>query len=243
MQVPNIVRALVLSGDSTFAWLCGYLNEAGIDLHDGGAMAHKWCQAQAERGVPEAQVALAELLITGIGVTQEKTTAVKWCQEAVNSGLSIAFYMLAGFYSSGWEGQQPDFVAATDYLNRAAALGYKPAVTSLAVSYLNGLGVELNVEKAVALLRDAASNGYAAAQVLLGSRLVKSDKQEDVQEGIKWIKIAADNRSASAKRHLANFYLMGRFGLSLDTEMAEHHFSEADRIDEERIAALLGDFA
>lgn len=61
----------------------------------------------------------------------------------------------------------PDYACAVSWLREAVAQDYAPAKTSLAVMYMNGLGVGKNRKHALELLEDAKQDGDPSAKKLL----------------------------------------------------------------------------
>jgi len=80
-----------------------------------------------------------------------------------------AFYMLAYSYHEGRLGMQRDRQKANELLLKAGELGHAQAYHNLGISYSNGFGVELDMNKAKYYWELAAMMGDTSARHNLGS--------------------------------------------------------------------------
>ena len=85
-----------------------------------------WRKA-ADQGFADAQVNLARMYGTGLGVTQDDATAVSWIRKAADQGHTQAQGLLGARYGLGI-GVPQDYVLAHMWFNLAAAGGDKEAV-------------------------------------------------------------------------------------------------------------------
>jgi TPR repeat protein len=140
--------------------------------------------------------------------------------------------MLSGFYSSGI-GVQVDQARSIELLESAAKAGSPEGMLLLGVSYEHGMGVKEDHSRALALWRSAAQLGNVDAQCSLGSELIKSTKPEEMSEGVRWLRAAAERGHYAAHYALADLYETGTAGVSKNAKLAANHRAKA--------ADLLGD--
>lgn len=101
---------------------------SGVEAYDGGDYATaigEWLPL-AERGDVEAQVALANMYLLGVGVPQDDGQAVKWYRRAAEQGEVIAQINLGELYAAG-RGVARDGVLAYMWFSLAAAQGHSYA--------------------------------------------------------------------------------------------------------------------
>ncbi len=94
---------------------------AAYDAGDFQAALEAWLPL-AEAGDAEAQVALAQLHISGLGVTADPATAVRWYRRAAAQGEPVAQLNLGDLYGRGL-GVPRDLVQAYLWLSLAANQG------------------------------------------------------------------------------------------------------------------------
>ena len=90
-----------------------------------------------------------------------------------------------------------DFVEAVQWLEAAAGQGHVDATFALGLCYLDGLGVEKNLERASGCALLAAEQGHAHAQYTIGMT------EKDPLEKKKWLAKSAAQGFAPAKQALA----------------------------------------
>ena len=96
----------------------------GLAAFDGGdyRTAFEEWRTLAEAGDAEAQVALADLYLTGQGVRIDVAAGISWYRRAAESGHPVAQLNLGDFYARG-AGVPRDSVAAYAWLSLAAEQG------------------------------------------------------------------------------------------------------------------------
>lgn len=150
--------------------------------------AHFYATMAANQDNPEAQFLLALCYENGIGVAQDKKTALNWYQHAAQNGLPGAKIIKEGTrvlnkpamtMDVGWQGSAQYKQALLELktpstretgletLSEAASLGYPLAEYRLAMEYLQGDGMTQDDAKAFNLLSQAANRGYVPAQSYL----------------------------------------------------------------------------
>ncbi len=96
----------------------------GLAAYDGGdyRTAFEQWRALAEAGDAEAQAALADLYITGLGTPEDAAEALRWYRRAAEQGEPVAQQNLGDFYQRGI-GVERDPVSAYVWLSLAAEQG------------------------------------------------------------------------------------------------------------------------
>lgn len=95
------------------------------------AKALRLVEAEAEKGVPEAQYSLGRMYALGQGVEQDGIAAAQWYRKAAEQGLTEAQYQLGEAYGEGI-GVPQDYVRAYQWMSRAAQSGDQQAKAALA---------------------------------------------------------------------------------------------------------------
>jgi hypothetical protein len=170
--------------------------------------AVKMLFASARQGYLEAQIEAAECYQSGRYVEQNDTEAVKWYRLAAEQGDAYSLYFLGLAYQGG-KGVTQDHETAFEYFQRSLEEFVKQGTDSEAIQaigncYLQGLGVEKDIEKAVSFYREYAEAGFPAAQFQLalgyyfGEHAVQDYGEhvvQDYKEAVKWFKIVAEAKS------------------------------------------------
>ncbi|HET7535530.1 MAG TPA: tetratricopeptide repeat protein [Candidatus Didemnitutus sp.] len=127
----------------------------------------KWIISAADDGEPEAILGAAEIYRTGKGVKQDFAAAIKYYKILIEKNDPRARYQYAGmqFNGEGMSKNQGAAVSEWDYL--ADLKGMPEAAYSAGLAYLDGLGVNRNVKKAVRRLRDAKAGEVPGAEAAL----------------------------------------------------------------------------
>jgi TPR repeat protein len=137
------------------AYKAGEFYEKGkagkIDLEQ----AIKWYQSAANKGDSAAQDKLAKLYQDGTGIEQNIRMAINWYKRAAIKNHHQAYYHLGLIYEKGEQGIKVDKSKAFDYYQKAVALGNRYANAHLAAYYEQGIGVPINVERALALYQQS----------------------------------------------------------------------------------------
>jgi TPR repeat protein len=96
---------------------------------------------------------------------------------------------------------------AVYWLQQAANQNIASAQFSLSIFYYKGLSVEQNQEKAISLIKQAATNGYSEAQTIIGKEAVKN---EDFSTAAVWFEKAAEQNDPTAMIFLSNLFYSGK---------------------------------
>ena len=128
------------------------------------------------------------------------------------TALLIAPAALADTFAGVEAFNTKQFEKALRELTPAAEAGDPEALYHLALMYSGGFGVPKNPEKALKLYGKAANLGHVSAQKEYGTALAIGDgAEQDVEEGLKWLFIAARTGDQDAGVYALRFsQLMNR---------------------------------
>lgn len=204
-------------GDSEGQYNIGRYYYDGIAVRKDLAQALKWYTAAADNGDGdgEAQRMVGYIYENGSGVDIDLRRALAYYKKAqankthdadadverVQELLSADFNKVRGWYDKGYTAyQNRDYYEATEWLQKAAVVGYAPAQNLYAVCYRNGYGVDKDVDEAFRWYTRAATNGHAEAQMTLGGFYASGDcgVAPDFEKAKYWFKLAIKNGVKSA---------------------------------------------
>jgi TPR repeat protein len=207
MLAPTLVSA---QDDEAPAYKAGQMAYSRGDY----TTAFNELQPLALEGNASAQALLGNMYLTGKGVPEDSTEAVRWLRLAADQGEVRAQISLTKMYLFG-EGVPQDYAEAVRWMRLAADQGDVLSQSILGNMYLKGEGVPQDYAEAVRWTRLAADQGLAEAQVLLGMLyLTGKGVPEDSTEAVRWLRLAADQGDATAQVVLRR---VG--GASVDTDV------------------------
>ena len=231
MDTKDVFKSLIEIREPEFMFAMSYLSRAGIDLVEQPNNAKQFLEEQVAQDQPEAQFALARLLSVGAFGEIDRRSAFDLYTRASDSGYTPALVGLAHFYINGWAGLEIDKDRGISLLEVGAKRGYAHAAAYLATAYAEGTLGPRDQSKSRDYLRLAAELGNADAQYLLGSELLDAEGLEKAKEAISWLKMAAEQGSASAHRRLSSVYSTGAPGIPKNVELSAHYRRQAEEID------------
>lgn len=122
----------------------------------------------AQAGDAQAQYDVAGAYFQGIaGLELDIPLAMEWLQKAADQGHMEANYRLGEIYFHGYGGIEKDMAKAAAAFRRPAVADFEEAKVYLGYLYFIGQGVTQDADRGIALLREAAARGQAAAWKLL----------------------------------------------------------------------------
>ena len=156
----------------------------------------KWTRKAAEKGVMQAQYALADIYAEKQGNAK---AAVEWYSKAAEQGHAEAHYKLAAIYEHGANGVKTDSQESTRLYQIAASemdvfaqQGSADAQNVLAGMYQQGQGVKKDLAIALRWWEKAALQGHVLAQLSLGQLYAKGDDvARDTYMAAFWLDMAA----------------------------------------------------
>jgi S1-C subfamily serine protease len=159
-------------------------------------------QLEAEKGDPEAQVALGRMCYLGQGTPQNYGEALKWYRRAAEKGNATAQNNLALMYLNG-HGVPRNPGESAKWMQLAARNGLPKAQLNLGTFYLEGIGLGRNPPEAMNWFRRAANQGDSEGQRMLGQIHLEGQlARADLVEAYKWFSLAAaqgDSESREAR--------------------------------------------
>ena len=170
----------------------------------------------AENGDVEAQLHLAYLYETGIGVPKDFGTALILFGRAAVAGDSEGQMGLGRMYALG-RGVAQDYTAAAKWFRLAAEQGEPIAMRELGACYVDGLGVPVDYDKAHEWWQKAAALGNPTAMADLGTQYERGQGVvADVEVAIAWYERGIAAGSTQAPLNLGRWYVRGDRGIAVD---------------------------
>lgn len=201
--------------DGAAMTLLAELYTLGLGVASDPAKARSWYESAAAQKDPNAQFALAMLLLgesasaSDADKPRKHGEALALLQQAVDGGHPLAAYNLAVALIGAR--QQADLVRAIDLLRRAADSEVPDAQYALAVLLREGRGTDPDVAGAAQWMARAAANGNLDAQVELAIMLFNGSGIEASEErAARLFAIAAARGNAIAQNRLARIQVAGR---------------------------------
>lgn len=186
----------------------GFMYKNGFGVERNYVEAIKWYTLSATKGNSSAQTNLAFMYREGLGIERNYREAVMWYKKAGENGSINAQVNLGKFYLEGL-GVEVDYDLAFKYFKKGADEENEYGITNLAYMYEKGLGVEKDIKYAKELYEKAIKNGFSLAQYNYGRFLIESELK-DYEQGLKYVKKAAKQKSVEAQLYMAQLFLEGK---------------------------------
>lgn len=198
----------------------------GDELADDDA-ALSWYRVAADAGDADAMVVLGYRARFGEGVPQNLPAAVRWYRKAAELDNEVGMSNLAVCYENG-EGVERDLSEAFRLRARAAELGHDASAVWLGFAYLDGTGVRADAAHGLAVLDPHTGDPEVAYD--LGLRWFEgcAALDRDVEQGLRWLRAAADAGEPRATLFLGVCYWNGE-GVLLDRQQAVRLYLRAAR--------------
>ena len=140
----------------------------------------------------------------GLGVSQDFDKGKNWYMKAVNFGHGTSAYNLGVFYEEG-HGVTKSYKEALKWYKKSADKGHLMGMVKVGEYLSIGRGIKKNNKEAILYFRRSAARGLGVSQYNVGIDLYFGIvSPQNRQLGIKWIKEAAKNNIAEAKKFLSN---------------------------------------
>lgn len=180
-----------------------------------------WFRKSAEKGFAVSQYNLGLMYQKGRGVNQDDDESYTLLFKAAEQGYAIAQYHLSQYSSAAKAGKISNNVEGNKWLQRAAKSGNPLAQFELGkFSTEEILMKELfgdidnsknQIQEKINLLATAAVNGYAPAQMTLGSYYQNGyGFKQSYNKAINWYLKAAEQGFSRGQYYLGNFLYYGR---------------------------------
>ncbi|SDY38617.1 Sel1 repeat-containing protein [Nitrosomonas sp. Nm58] len=178
-------------------------------------------QQFAKSGDSNEQLKLGDAYMDGLGMPQDSEKAFYWTEKAANGWARGANYKVGIMYQKGIGVEQNSVKAAEHFLKAIERDVDKKAMIHLGEMYLNGDGVEKNIEKGISLYERAAEGGDADAQFALG-KIYFNDYRvpKNIKQAHYWLTTSAKNGYSDQVNSLLN---------DLDKELAQAEADEQEK--------------
>lgn len=140
-----------------------------------------------------------------------------------SEGNSAAQNSLGDMYYYGY-GVEKDFNKARIQYELSAKQDNRDALYNLGIMYLNGIGVDVSRMQAIKYFAEAAENGSAISQRLLGKICQERNENE---EAVHWYELAIENGDVDALRLLGYLYEKG-LGVPQNENKAIAYYIQAE---------------
>jgi TPR repeat protein len=182
-------------------------------------------ETNAREGSLRTQLLLADMYLQGRGVQKNHWKAAAWAREAAKRGDARGQHLLALLYIFG-DPEQQDLDKAFVWCQKAARQGEPASQGMLGDCYFWAMGTDKDPVEAVRWWRLAAAGQSAVAQYRLGCFYYfppdeNSDPREepqDIEQGIDWLRRAAEQGHAAAQALLGQAHL---FGVAAESDFGE----------------------
>jgi len=171
--------------------------------------ATKWYLQAAQKGIPQAQYAVAIRYLEGKGISKDLGIAARWFRRAAEQGHAAAQNNLGMLYLNGW-GVQASTAEARKWFERSARAGEAGGQQNLGAMYINGRGVLVNYLEGSKWVRKAADQGLPEAAYTLGTLYMNGrGVPREPSNAIDWLRRAAIEGHTRAQLVLGEICLSG----------------------------------
>jgi TPR repeat protein len=172
--------------------------------------------ALAEKGIPTQQYNLGFSYFHGQGgIPQDKEKGVFWLNKAAEGDSAAVHYKIGRLYEMGQVYPQNNNKAFEHYL-RSAKSGDPYGTTNLSLMYIEGRGVEKNINEGIKWAEKAAKNGFVNAQVnlaILYSTKHNNEAEDTIyneEKAMYWYGEAAQKGNVLAHYELGKYQLKNK---------------------------------
>jgi TPR repeat protein len=202
----ELLQKAAAQKDAEALYLLAKTIAAGFGAQPSNIAAMEKLQEAAELGHAEAQYELALMYAEGRGLPKDSDLALHWGKKAAEQGNNSAKYSLALALLA--RDQSHEFTSeAVSLLTRAANDGHRDALFFLAGAIAHGnYGLAKDEKKAAEIALPFAQAGDAEFQFALATLYLRGESFGGHRdEGIKWLKKAANNGQSQARQMLEEF--------------------------------------
>jgi len=195
---PALVAAAE-GGDTEAQFKVGDYYYKGLGGSPDHAAAYPWLLKAAEKGHTDSQMRVGYILSEGRGVEKNMKAAVDWYSKAAEKGQHAAQFNLGVIYEYG--SSVPRDVARAIELYKEAAKHptYNLPQFRIGQIYDEGLGGEVNRDKALYWFNEAAKRGHADSIMRFANLMEKGATSEhELEMALDWYKGAAKGNLENA---------------------------------------------
>jgi len=195
-------------GDPAAQTLIAELLSQGLGVRQDSKNAAFWYGKAAEGGNPTAMFKFALAQMEGRDVPRDRKSADRWMKKAADAGEPSAQFNWAQSLTADTAGVK-GLELALPYYEKSAAQGIADAQYAVSQLYmsLESVPPEKKAQARLWLAR-AANAGFDTAQLDMGVWLVNGvGGKANLEEGFKWMKVAAYRGNVVAQNKLAHLYI------------------------------------
>lgn len=145
---------------------------------------------------------------------------LRWYQRSAELGAPGSQNVIGAMYMTGFHNLLRSDTKAVEWFRKAVAGGSRDAQVNLGTMYLEGRGVDADINRGVELIRSAADNGYVRAQYRLGQLYEQGmGVPQDEAQALEWYRKAGQSGDAAAQLRLGLMYASGH-GVPQDIDEA-----------------------
>ena len=160
----------------------------------------------AEKGKPEAQMAVGSFYADGMGVKRSSEEALKWFRKAADQGYAPAQFFVGRMFAMG-PSIQPNYIEAMKWLRLAADQKFGEAEFLIGYLHESGSGVTKDSSEAARWYEKAAEHGSVNGQLAYGAMYWRGDVvNRDFAKAMTWYRKAAANGSPDAYYRIGLMY-------------------------------------
>ena len=196
-----------------------------VQLNDGINYTYS-IKKLAKEGNPYASFELGDLEYTGMMTGHPRyIKAYEYFKVAAEKNHPRANWLIAKMLLQGQIGSQTneDYEKAYNYLKNAESLGSIAATNTLGIIYLNAIGKEKDIDKAIGYFEKAASENYVYAYNNLGKI---AEENKDYEKAFKYYSFSADLEESWASNKLGEWYRKGIY-VKKDMKKAYEYYKQA----------------
>ena len=196
----------------------GYAYEHGLGVERDSSAATQHFKAGAARTNPVCMGYLGLQYLKGHGVERDSGDAYRWLERAAEKGVVLAECYLATLLAEPSSGNiKQNLPLSMKMLISSARKGFLPAFSFIAARYVKGLGVPVDLKKALHYYTMGAELGDPDSCVELGHFYKNgTGVARDYSTALSWYRKAMDDGSPKGEYALA---LMYRDGLGVDADL------------------------
>lgn len=205
-DIANLYKKGVELGDPECMTELAHIYKDGYGVEKSWGKAVELLEKAVELGETDAMVLLGNFYLWGEGVDKSEEKYKEYYAMAAENGHGIAALRL------GWEYvDSGEYEKAVKYYELSANEGNPTAMFELGEMYEKGMGVEQSFDEAENLYRlplAREGNIKMSADRLALLMLTRTDGKRSIEEGLKWMKIAADAGNEEAQAWIDEHCIM-----------------------------------
>jgi TPR repeat protein/tRNA A-37 threonylcarbamoyl transferase component Bud32 len=228
-NLPELIEAAEKCNNAQAQYKLAQYIQLGEHGHKkDAALAFQWFKRSAEQGNKDAEFAVFQCYVDGIGIEKDEKYAFEWSLKAAEHEHLEATYQIGNCYYKGI-GCRADTTVSFQWYLKAVKQGHIDAMVRLAHCYKNGWGCKVNDATKVAafqLYQRSASYGSLEGTYWLGQcYFFGIGFLESVETGILWCSKSAELGYSDAQNFIG--YCMEHGIIDADISTAQDMYKKA----------------